>query len=347
MEKFRQFADESTGINPYIPIWGQTKTSLFQKTLGVPVLLARILLLIPSLTLFLGFTLLTELVFLEHLRIIIFSIFVNGLSRVILLCFGCIWISEILERSKLHSSAPKGRKNTFRKLAYTNRQGFCDILICASIYGDPEYLFIESSGAYLAGNSFAALLFTLGFKKVLGITHLTSPSKLKSTSSLRPLVVFMEEANTNGTCVLEWKNTEKIPDTMEMRELFGGNIESLVIKYELGNAKYGPQFTTGDPGGHLVRMICRITHFKVSLRAVSGEEIRSKLDSDIKTSKRNEEVGGVLLKDLRKTRRIDELFASIQSIHAKSGRLPVVRSGGEEAQRFIEYWEKTNRGKSV
>ncbi|XP_664961.1 hypothetical protein [Cryptosporidium hominis TU502] len=111
MEKFRQFADESTGINPYIPIWGQTKTSILRKILGFPILITRSIILSICLIMFTIFSMVIELMYLKNIRIIFFSIFLNGLSRVILLCFGCIWISENLDKNTKSSSSNDEEKS--------------------------------------------------------------------------------------------------------------------------------------------------------------------------------------------------------------------------------------------
>ncbi|TRY50309.1 Uncharacterized protein CTYZ_00000700 [Cryptosporidium tyzzeri] len=347
MEKFRQFADESTGINPYIPIWGQTKTSILRKIIGFPILITRSIILSICLIMFTIFSMVIELMYLEHLRIIFFSIFLNGLSRVILLCFGCIWISENLDKNTKSSSSNDEKKSkATRKVIYVNRQGFCDIFVCSTILGDPEYMFMDNSGIYLASNSFYALLFSIGLKKNIrgGISFISSSNKLKSiyNNSLRPLIVFMEEVNTNGTCILEWTKMEKIPDTLEMRDLFSENSESIVIQYKLERSLYGPQFTTGDFINHLINMLSKITHFKIDLRIISNQVMKNRI-----SRKNDDKNSNISLKDLQKKRRIDDLLTNIQNIQGKSCNLPIVTSGAEEAQGFIEYWEKTNKGKSI
>ncbi|KAH8582697.1 apicomplexan conserved with 2 or more transmembrane domains [Cryptosporidium sp. chipmunk genotype I] len=350
MEKFRQFADESTGINPYIPIWGQTKTSILRKILGIPIFISRSAILSICLAMFVVLSIIVELIYLDHLRIVFFSIFLNGLSRVILFCFGCIWISENLDKSVTLPLSTDKKKCRTRKVIYVNRQGFCDIFVCSSVLGDPEYLFMGDSGMYLASNSLSALLFSIvGAKKnIRGISRISSASKLKPIyNSLRPLVVFMEEVNTNGTCILEWNKTEKIPDTSEMRDLFGENSESMVIQYNIARSLYGPQFTTGDFVSHLFNMLSKITHFKIDLKIVSSEVLKSRISRKSDGNGLGDKNSNISLKDLQKKRRIDDLLSSIQNIQGKSSSLPIVTSGTEEAQGFIEYWEKTNKGKSV
>lgn len=346
MEKFRQFADESTGINPYIPVWGQTKTSLVKRILGIPILIARTTILSICLIMFVFFSMIIELMYLDHLRIIFYSILLNGLSRVILLCFGCIWISENIDKNVSSISTTEKKSKSIRKVIYVNRQGFCDIFVCSSILGDPEYLFMENSGVYLASNSLSALLFSIGLKNMKGISKISSANKLKCQRSLRPLVFFMEEVNSNGTCILEWRKTDRIPDTSEMRALFGENSESMVIKYNIKKSSYGPQFTTGDLINHLFNMLSKITYFEINLRIVPSEVIKSRM------TKKNDELGigdksYTNLKDLRKKRLIDDLLINMQNIQGKSSNLPIVNSGTEEAKGFIEYWKKTNKGKSI
>ncbi|KAJ1607848.1 transmembrane domain-containing protein [Cryptosporidium canis] len=338
MEKFRQFADESTGVNPFIPVWGQTRPSVASRVLGVPMALARTSVLLVSLGMFAVFSAGTELMYLEHLRVIFYSVFLNGLSRVILLCLGCVWMSETLDKGVSVGPGQEGESRRSRRVIYVNRQGFCDILVCSSILGDPEYLFMESSGVYLASSSWSALLFTLGFRSWRGVSRLSSASKLKSQYSLRPLVLFMEEANTNGTCILEWRSTERIPDTCEMRRLFGENLESMVIKYKLGSS-YGPQFTTGDLTSHLLGMLSKITYFEIDLGVISREAMKGRMTRRSETDKTGA--------DPKKGRRIDDMLISIQNIQGKSSGLPVVSSGAEEAAAFTEYWRRTSRGKSV
>lgn len=342
MEKFRQFADESTGINPYIPVWGQTRPGLVRRVLGVPMFLARAGILSICLGMFTAFSAVIELVYLDHLRIILYSIFLNGLSRVMLFCLGCFWISESFDKSG-GSPVEKGNKHT-RKVVYVNRQGFCDVLVCSSVLGDPEYLFMGDFGMYLASSSWSALLFSLGFKNAKGVSHLSSAGRLKSQHSLRPLVLFMEEANTNGTCILEWSRTEKIPDTSEMRSLFCENLESMVIKYKL-RSPYGPQFTTGDLGNHLYNMLSKITHFEIDLKISSRDAMKSRV-AKLSQGSAVKDTSGSCLKDLPKKRRIDDMLCCIQDAQAQSSGLPIVSSGAKEAHGFIEYWEKTNRGKS-
>lgn len=342
MEKFRQFADESTGINPYIPVWGQTKPTLVRRVLGVPIFLARASILSVCLAMFTAFSVVIELVYLDHLRIILYSIFLNGLSRVMLLCLGCLWISESLDRSS--ASPAENSSKRARRVVYVNRQGFCDILVCSSVLGDPEYLFMEDSGMYLASSSWSALLFSLGFKSTKGVSRLSSANKLKSQNCLRPLVLFMEEANTNGTCILEWNRTEKIPDTSEMRSLLGENLESLIIKYKL-RSPYGPQFTTGDIGNHLYNMLSKITHFEIDLKIASRDVMKNRM-AKLGQGSTTRDANGSSLRDLQKKRRVDDLLHSIQNAQGKSSGLPIVSSGAEEARGFIEYWEKTNRGRS-
>ncbi|OII73978.1 uncharacterized protein cubi_02780 [Cryptosporidium ubiquitum] len=345
MEKFRQFADESTGINPYIPVWGQTKTSLIRKILGIPIFIARTAILSICLIMFVIFSMIIELMYLDHLKIIFYSIFLNGLSRVILLCLGCIWISEDLDKKVSSTSTTEKKSKVTRKVVYVNRQGFCDIFVCSSVLGDPEYLFMEDSGIYLASNSLSALLFSIGLRNMKGITCFSSASKLKSQYSLRPLVLFMEEANTNGTCILEWCKTERIPDTSEMRDLFGENSESMVIKYKT-KSLYGPQFTTGDSISHLINMLSKITYFEIDLKIVSSEVMRNRITKKTDGSG-DKDKSYTNLKDLQRKRRIDDLLYSIQNVQGKSSNLPIVTSGAEEARGFIDYWEKTNKGKSI
>ncbi|KAH8741731.1 apicomplexan conserved protein [Cryptosporidium ryanae] len=349
MEKFRQFADESTGINPFIPIWGQKKSSIFQKIIRIPVFAARLVFLLPSIMMYFLFTLLIEAVYFDHLRVILFSIFINGISRVILFVTGCIWIEESTEDVPLSDQnlslkeEANGKGATSRKIIFSNRQSFTDILIYSSTLGDPEYMFVDKSGVKTVSNSLCGILYSMGFTNNIRVKSLRN-GKLETKYSIRPLVVFMEEANTNGSCMLAWNNTGKIADTSEMREVLTKNVETSVINYNLGSSIYGPQFTTGNLPLHIILMLSHITFYKVNLKWVSKDYLANKINSNSIYLKKNE---GISLREMQKLKSIENRLTLIQEVQGKTSGLPIVRNGLDEAISFIEYWEKTNRGKSL
>ncbi|KAK6588374.1 hypothetical protein RS030_6850 [Cryptosporidium xiaoi] len=354
MEKFRQFADESTGINPFIPIWGQSKSSLLKKLTSIQVFAIRLVFLFPSILMYLFFTLLIEMVYFDHIRVILFSIFVKGISRVILFVMGCVWMEQNMEiapvsenntnlSEKINGKGGLEIATKSRKVIFSNRQSFTDILVYSSILGDPEYIFVDKSGVKLLTNSLFGMLYSMGFTKNIGVKRLKN-GRLDTRYSVRPLVVFMEEANTNGSCILAWNNIDKISDTSEVRALLTNNVETSTINYNLGSSIYGPQFTTGNLPLHIVLMLSYITFYKINIKSASKDYIMSRISSNNASLKKGE---GISLKDIQKSKSIDSSLALIQDIQGKISGLPIVKNGIDGATSFIEYWEKTNMGKSL
>lgn len=260
MEKYRPFADQGTGVNPFVPAWSHHRSSLPVKALKVllsPLVFVRFCLLLVAFG-WLGLAeIVCALIPLGVVRYPVYRLLTYIGSFLALLILGIVPVEEALadhRRVKIPPAKAKGAQVFDAKMGtivLANQQGVADVLyLCFKLC--PTFVFADAAGAPVQCGVFGALRKSVARvpRDVLegSQQNLAEIAKAARSSWRGPVVVFPEGARTNGSCVLAWK-----PVTFEGLKFFDAFPGTALVG--LAYSKTGPytnHHTVGGAWNHLV-----------------------------------------------------------------------------------------------
>ncbi|OII75829.1 hypothetical protein cand_029130 [Cryptosporidium andersoni] len=335
MEKYRQFADSSTGINPFVPTWETNKKKKWINIIVLPILILRFLILVPTSIILALFLSILDFIYFDHLRVIFSSILAPGLSRIVLLLLGCIWINEDLETrfNDLQLDIKKNQLGNEKccKLVFSNRQSFIDILIYLILLKDPKYMFARKSCLICIKNPLVAILYSFDIQISYSVTILTNSTMfLSNLNSPRSVVVFMEEVNTNGSCILKWNPNKCL--NLSTRNIILNNINLYRISYH-SQFHYGPQFTTGNTTYHLLKMIFNLPFYIAEIKMIPNQYIFNTINNITSKNINNHD----------HIENMNDYLDYLLNIQSDINKIPIVIRSIEDYKKFIKYWNNTQK----
>jgi len=218
MEKFRQFGDPGTGVNPFVPAWIQYRSPIPVRIVKVlvmlPVAIIRLaLLLIALLWIALG-ELICMLIPMGVIRYPIQRLFQRMGCSLALSALGLLWIGEEMadyRRLKLpvskNQSASPASDSKSGALIIANQQSFTDILY----FGwkvSPVFVFVVADGAPIRVGIFGALKRASLAKPEAPRGRPVDLNKalVEARDGWQPVVLFPEGSRTNGSGILPWQD---------------------------------------------------------------------------------------------------------------------------------------------
>ncbi|EAR98330.1 acyltransferase (macronuclear) [Tetrahymena thermophila SB210] len=343
MEKYRRFADQFTGINPFLPVFLNKKKKASEIILKL--LLGPILVLI-RLPLILIFALLLVL----YHSIFIHLLVVNSFKRVVtlfnhLVCLRVILFLmgfykfktsfKILSKEGSNKSPPPKMNSGFIVLAnHTSPVDYIYMTYLMSPIFSKQYISTKDSSqtkVLLSPLSFFQTIkaaFSLDYSiPVQGDdTELAKhhDQKLKVISLIQssfdehkgPLCVFFEGAKTNGYGFLQAEES-LIQDIAEVQEKYRREVVVFNLKYT-DKSHFSPINTTRNPFLHFILLLTNFSNeLKVSAKGIPFQDTTQTGPLDIKQYKE-----------------------SIYSFYESSG-IKKMQVTWREYQKFLDYWQNS------
>jgi len=219
MEKYRQFADGGTGVNPFVPPWSNHRSSLPVRLLKclffLPVALLRVSLFTVALIWLALAQFLCSIIPIGLVRYPCWRLLSSVGCRLALSSLGVLCTDEAVgdyRRLKLAPPKTKGARifdHSHGTLILANQQGFTDVLyLCAKVC--PTFVFPASNGCPVEFSLLGALSRAASRRSApppLQTKKLADICARAKASWGGPVVVFAEGARTNGSCVISWKQS--------------------------------------------------------------------------------------------------------------------------------------------
>lgn len=261
MEKYRQFADGGTGVNPFVPLWSHHKAPLALRGLKfvalLPLGLLRLAVVVCALLWLLIAELICNLIPVGLIRYPIYRVASWLGCQFALTGLGFFLSSSsdsIADHRRLKVAIPKEQgASPFNAgngvIVISNLQGLTDILYLG-LRLCPVFVFPASDGSPVEYTLIGAL-------RRAGARRLGAPSGQKRSlaeiakaahSGCRgPVVVFPEGTRTNGSCILSWK-----PQTFDGLTSFDQSQGTALVAIEYSKTgAYTPHHTVGTAFRHI------------------------------------------------------------------------------------------------
>eukprot|EP00933_Yihiella_yeosuensis_P028333 TRINITY_DN22146_c0_g1_i1.p1 TRINITY_DN22146_c0_g1~~TRINITY_DN22146_c0_g1_i1.p1 ORF type:complete len:344 (+),score=58.38 TRINITY_DN22146_c0_g1_i1:124-1155(+) len=333
MEKYRQFADGGTGVNPFVPAWSNYKASL-------PMKLLKVVMIPFGFIRLLGFGVgILLLAFAELLcmmlspippvrRSVQFILTYAG-SSMALHSMG-FWFtsgsSSLADHRRLKIPPPKVQRSLWPFSAdhgcivIANMQAMTDILFLAQKMC-PVYVFPAADGTPIVFTSLLAALRRAGARRPAmppaNPQSLTQIAEDARKAWRGPVVVFAEGARTNGSCVLAFK-----PKTFQGVESFEkpAGVALAALEYSKSGA-YTPHHVVGTSFRHLFWLAIQPIH-TVQAQWLPACDIESSL----------------------KGKPVPEQISLLRSVLTRMIPGAVeVEVNADKHQDFMAYWETSQR----
>lgn len=259
MEKYRQFADGGTGVNPFTPPWSNHKSWLVTRGLRclalLPAAALKLLLLALALLWLALAELLCALIPLGFIRYPLYQLLVAPGCRLALLALGVLPAGEALadhRRLMIPPSKSSGAQvfnASHGTIVLANQQGLTDVLYLG-LRLRPTFVFVASDGTPMQYGLLGALRRSATAAPPPPPAEPVPLAALATAAHLNwrgPVVVFPEGANTNGSCVLAWK-AKTFEGVLSLEKPAGVAVISL--EYSKSGA-YTPQHTVGTAFRHI------------------------------------------------------------------------------------------------
>ncbi|CAE7252619.1 unnamed protein product [Symbiodinium microadriaticum] len=271
MEKYRQFADGGTGVNPFVPVWSHHKSGLVMQCAKLALLPLALLRLCMVATAFLWLVL-AELLcwplgFLPIVRRPLHWLLSYAGCSLALLGLG-FWFTAgghvLADHRRLKLAPPKVNSSSCYDarrgcLVLSNTQGLTDVLYLGMRLC-PVFVFPAVDGSPVPYYSVLGALRRAGARRAS--VPVETPQSLKDIAEAArtgwrgPVVVFPEGARTNGTAVLAWKKT-----TFEGLESFEKPVGTALVTLEYNKAgAYTPHHTIGTMFKHILFLCIQPFH---------------------------------------------------------------------------------------
>ncbi|CAJ1362134.1 unnamed protein product [Effrenium voratum] len=261
MEKFRQFADGGTGVNPFVPPWSHYKAGLLGrlfKVVFLPVAVMRLC----TFAMAIMWLALAELIcwplnIIPVLRRPLHWLLTYAGCCMALIGLGFWFVAggnQIADHRRLKLAPPKvtnSRCFDARRgcLVIANMQGLADVLYLGMKLC-PVFVFPAADGSPVAYSLLGALR-RVGARRTVPSAEPQTLAMIAEAAHAGwkgPVVVFPEGARTNGTAILAWKeSTFKGLDSMD--KPYGTAL--MALEYSRGGA-YTPHHTVGTAFQHVL-----------------------------------------------------------------------------------------------
>lgn len=216
MEKYREFADASTGINPFLPVWVNKKLSFQEKLLKLllfPIVVMRLCFL--SLTLIFMFFLnsLLKILIFQCIKDFFYQIIQTIYCRLLLFYLGFLYLDEQYANNKRVKIKCTKQKipftyDTYGHIFLSNFTSFVDILYL-SFRLNPLFIVINKNGSLSPVCFYDLIKLSLKFSipNKMGIfKNIEQIHNYARTHKIKNVVIFPEAMKSNGSCILLWKN---------------------------------------------------------------------------------------------------------------------------------------------
>eukprot|EP00434_Breviolum_minutum_P042985 symbB.v1.2.038285.t1/scaffold5908.1/size22520/1 len=270
MEKYRQFADGGTGVNPFVPPWSHYKAGLLGRAFKVvllPVALMRFLILLTAaLWLLLAELLCLPLSILPVLRRPVQWVLNYAGCCLALIALGFWFVAggnQLADHRRLKLMAPKASRSLCFDagrgcLVIANLQGITDVLYLGMKLC-PVFVFPAADGSPVAYGLWGAL-------RRAAVEQLPAPETARQslaeilTDAHRgwkgPVVIFPEGARSNGSAILAWK-AASFKGLESMEKPYGTAL--VALEYSKWGA-YTPHHTVGDISQHVLHLLLQPFH---------------------------------------------------------------------------------------
>jgi len=262
MEKYRQFADKRTSVNPFVPPWSVRPLSsrLYSVVAGIkflvfsPLALLRILFFAVTVLWLMLSGLFCAFIPLGFIRYPVYRLLTYLGSFAALLSLGVLPVgNSCADHRRLKIPAPKASSRTFDAqhgtLVFMNYQGLTDILFAVMALS-PTFIMVSNGGEPVQVSLIKAIL------RAAAPTPVQKHGRHQSLTEIAiharknwggPVVVFAEGARTNGTCALAWRDRtfQQVPDFATP-----AGTALLALEYSQTGA-YTPHHTVGSMFAHL------------------------------------------------------------------------------------------------
>jgi len=211
MEKYRQFSDEKTALNPFVPLWSNYRMPLGRKivqVLGCPIVLLRLLaLLLSFLYLFVVSSLVSPFQFSSSLQFFLQRLLFPVGCRLALLALGFYSIyHDPADHRRLKIRPGQAlcvTSLTSNEVIVANYQSCVDVLYLG-LFGINQFVFVNKNGVLTQPISLVEAIFSAG--------TIGGSDKLEKLAALSgPVAVFPEGVRTTGVAILPF--TKEMPVT--------------------------------------------------------------------------------------------------------------------------------------
>ncbi|CEM02495.1 unnamed protein product [Vitrella brassicaformis CCMP3155] len=340
MEKYRQFADPGTGVNPFVPTWTHYKPSRVAKALKLliasPIAILR---LANLLVLALLVALSSAVVYLVPIGVLQYWLgwlVISSGCSVAMRMVGLFWISETAadhRRLKLRPPKDEGPppfslpRATHGTLVLANHTSFIDVLYL-TMRINPSYAITHADDTLSLVGCFTALRWAMATHHSAKSGPYTSVKDVCEAARRRgygPVVLFPEGGRSNGTVVLPWRTKvfDRCGDDWLAKDTMLVCLE--YPKQPTLFSAYTPPHTVNSPLWHTVRLCLQLYH-SLSVTAVSRE--------DVSTALANRPL--VEQTELLRTLSVRMLVGGT-AVEVPASTLPA----------FVEYWNSTQKRQYV
>lgn len=274
MEKYRQFADGGTGVNPFVPEWSHYRMSLPKRMVKVLVMFPIALVRMAIVTLAVLWLCLSHaiciLLPLGFVRYPIYRVLTYVGCAIGLLGLGVMPTpgGEVLADHRRLKLAPpkKGGGRTFDAtrgaLVLANQQSIVDVFYLGMKLC-PTFAFVASDGSPVELSLLGALRHSCArFPSLAQTRHSRLEDILLRARAgwWGPVVLFPEGARTNGSCVLTW-NSKTFEGLTSFDKPYGTALVSIVYSK---TGAYTPHHTVGSGLRHIFFMCLQPWHTVVA-----------------------------------------------------------------------------------
>ncbi|CAD2100198.1 conserved Plasmodium protein, unknown function [Plasmodium vinckei lentum] len=339
MEKYREFSDASTGINPFLPIWVNKKLSIHErllKLLLLPLVICRACFICLTIAfMFFLNNLLRFLVF-QCIKDFFYQIIQTIYCRLLLFHLGFIYLEEQYanyKRVKIKCTTQQipFTYDDYGHIFLSNFTSFVDILYLAFRL-NPMFVVVNKNGTLSPVFFFDLIKLSLQFSipnkngvfKNIEQVHIYAKNK-----KIHSVVIFPEAMKSNGSCILLWKNEIFLNSENVLKNKC--NLITFVYEVNCINKKlnqiYTPPHTVLHPFMHIT-YLCFNIYNKIKVIWLSEKDIANSIrDMDFSNN--------------------DELIHCLRNLMGQmkptGGALVNVKS--DLLEKFVNYWNATQKKK--
>ncbi|SBT80456.1 conserved Plasmodium protein, unknown function [Plasmodium malariae] len=337
MEKYREFSDASTGINPFLPVWVNKKLSLHEKLLKlllVPLVICRLCFLCLTLIFMFFLNSILWLLIFQCIKEFFYQIIQAIYCRLLLFYLGFIYLDEQYANYKRVKIKCNKQKIPFAYDDYghiflSNFTSFVDVLYLAFRL-NPLFMIINKNGSLSPVFFFDLIKLSLQFSipnkkglfKNIEEVHIYAKNK-----KIRSIVIFPESMKSNGSCILLWKNEIFTNSEYVLRNKC--NIITFIYEINIINKKLNQLYTAPHTVFHPfihITLLCFNIYNKIKIVWLSEKDI------------------SCALKVVELTNN-DELVHYLRNLMGQmkptGGTLVNVKS--ELLEKFVNYWNMTKK----
>ncbi|CRH01449.1 conserved Plasmodium protein, unknown function [Plasmodium relictum] len=337
MEKYREFSDASTGINPFLPVWVNRKLNFHEKLLKIlllPLVICRLCFICLTLIFMFFLNSMLKLLIFKCVKDFFYQIIQTIYCRLLLFYLGFFYLNEQYANNKRIKIKCNKQKIPFTYDDYghiflSNFTSFVDVLYLAFRL-NPLFVVINKNGSLSPVCFFDILKISLQFSipnKLGSFKNIEEVHSYAKNEKIRNVVIFPEAMKSNGSCILLWKNEI----FMYSDHILKNKCNLITFIYEINiineklNQFYTSPHTVFHPFIH-ISLLCFNLYNKIKIVWLSEKDISESLKE--KEFENNEEFIG----NLR------SLMGQMKPI---GGTLVNVK--GDMLEKFVNYWNLTRK----